>query len=411
VTLLKAVVAQRGGREHFLVARALQRRGVLARLAVDWYAPKGLLFRCFGGIGGIGRAAMSARCEEIPDRLVRSFCLRSLWWKLRERVGAGRGRLYEAYSETDAAFARAVAHLGLPPHDVFFGYSYACLETMEVERRRGALTILDQIDPGPAEFCLVAAEMAQFPELAGPPPPFPEEHFARARREWELADVIVVNSEWTKQAIVADGAEAGKIELLPLAYEAPAGTRTMDHGPRTTKPLRVLFLGQVNVRKGIRYLIEAAQMLQREPVELTVAGPLGIRPDVVAGAPRNMRWVGPVPRNRAAGLYAEADVFVLPTLSDGFAITQLEALAHGLPVVTTPNCGSVVVDEQTGFVVPARDPRALAEAIMRFVATPHLAGAMSPRCREAVKAFSIGAYGERLVEIIERTSARIEPGR
>ncbi len=164
----------------------------------------------------------------------------------------------------------------------------------------------------------------------------------------------------------------------------------------------MLWLGQVNVRKGIHYLMEAARLLEREKIHFDVVGPIGILPGAVASAPRNMTFHGPVNRDRAAEWYRKADVFVLPTLSDGFAITQLEAMAHGLPVIVTPNCGRVVEEGKTGFIVPARDAKSLAEAIMRFVRNRYLLSEMSPKCREAAAVFSIDAYGQRLVEIIEK---------
>ena len=172
--------------------------------------------------------------DDIPDEVVRAFPFRSMLWKWRVCELAAQGRLHEAYAETDGAFAAAVARLKLPPHEVFFGYSYASLEMLEAEKKRGALTVLDQIDPGAVEFRLVAEEMARFPELAGSPPEFPAANFDRNRREWELADIIVVNSGWTRQAIVAEGADVSKIEILPLAYEAPVRPQTTDHGPRTS---------------------------------------------------------------------------------------------------------------------------------------------------------------------------------
>jgi glycosyltransferase involved in cell wall biosynthesis len=115
-----------------------------------------------------------------------------------------------------------------------------------------------------------------------------------------------------------------------------------------------------------------------------------------------MTFHGPVSRDRAAEWYQQADVFILPTLSDGFALTQLEALAHGLPVIVTPNCGRVVEEGKTGFIIPPRDPQALADAILRFVRNPGLAREMAPICREAVKAFSVETYGKQLIEIIEK---------
>jgi glycosyltransferase involved in cell wall biosynthesis len=285
---------------------------------------------------------------------------------------------------------------------------------LEAEKKRGVLTVLDQIDPGAMEFRLAAEEMARFPELAGPPPEFPASYYERNLREWELADVIVVNSEWSREAIVSEGADPDKIEILPLAFEISGEKQkaesrdlqpsTFNHQPSTT-PLRVLWLGQVNVRKGIHYLMQAARLLANEPVQFDVVGSIGILPGAVASAPRNMTFHGSVSRDQAAKWYQQSNVFVLPTLSDGFALTQLEAMARGLPVVVTSNCGRVVEDEKTGFVVPPRDPKALAETILRFVCHPSLAREMAPACLEAVKAFSVEKYGMQLVKIIEKHKA------
>jgi glycosyltransferase involved in cell wall biosynthesis len=400
---VKVIVAQKGAREHFLAARALRAKGQLAGLVVDWYGFGGAAGQLVGLFGKAARSAVGAKSDSLPAEVVHPLRLLGLWSKWTERGAARRGALNEGYDRTDAAFARAVGRLKLPEHCVFFGYSYASLEALEVEKQRGCLTIVDQIDPGPAEYKLVAEEMVRYPELAGAPETFPSGHFDRCRREWELADVIIVNSEWTREAIVAEGADPGKIELLPLAYEVDGGRQTTDHRQRTTDrgSLKVLWLGQVNVRKGIHYLIEAARMLEKEAVEFVIAGALGIRPEVVSTAPRNMKWVGPVPRSQASEFYRQSHVFVLPTLSDGFAITQIEALAHGLPVIVTPNCGRVVEDGATGFIIPPRDAGELAEAIMNLVRNRGLIAEMRPRCIEAAKTFSIDAYARRLLQIIQ----------
>ncbi len=415
---------------------------MLAKLVVDWYAvgqnqkQKAEILKAeklkeemekteaeksqrfsvsvFQLFGGRGRAALAARAEGIPDGLVHAFPFRSLLWKWRVRRLAAQGRSHEAYVQTDAAFAAAVARLVLPSHEVFFGYSYASLEMLAAEKKRGVLTVLDQIDPGAAEFQLVAEEMARFPELAGPPPEFPAAYYERNRREWALADRIVVNSEWSREALVQEGVAPEKLVVIPLAFETKVEkqkTENRNLQPSTlnsqlsTAPLQVLWLGQVNIRKGIHYLMEAARKLEREKVQFDVVGPVGILPAAVASAPRNVTFHGPVSRDRAAEWYRKADVFVLPTLSDGFALTQLEAMSHGLPVIVTPNCGRVVEDGETGFIIPPRDPKALADAIVKFVHNRNLLTEMSPRCIEASKAFSIDSYGAKLVSIIEKYMA------
>jgi glycosyltransferase involved in cell wall biosynthesis len=414
--------SQIGAREHYAVARALHQQGLLAGLVTDWYA--------FGGNGGQrsevrdqkpvrqtsdfrllttvirSPAARAACCVEIPDDLVQAFPWRSLLWKWRRRQMAKQGCVYEGYAQTDAAFAVAVAQLKLPPHDVFFGYSYASLEMLQAEKKREVLTVLDQIDPGPAEFRLVAEEMRRHPELAGGPSDFPTAYYERNQREWKLADIIVVNSEWSREAIIAEGADSAKIEVLPLAYEAGGENWEAGIGNRKSEiALRVLWLGQVNVRKGIHYLMQAARLLERENVQFDVVGPIGILSGAVAAAPRNMTFHGPVSRDYAAAWFRQADVFVLPTLSDGFALTQLEALAHGIPVIITPNCGRVVEEGKTGFIVPPRDPQALTEAILQFVRRRELALEMAPACRAATTAYSIETLGQRLVAMVKKHQA------
>ena len=474
---MKIIVAQIGAREHYAVAQALHQRGRLAALVTDWYAFGGksrkqkvenrnifqrsafdrfisafsvLVFQRLGKRGG---AALAAHCAELPDELVHAFPFRSLFWTWRARRAARAGRSHAGYVQTDSAFASAVARMHLPAHDVFFGYSYASLEMLAAEKQRGVLTVLDQIDPGPVEFRLVAEEMARHPELAGAPAEFPAAYYERNRREWELADIIIVNSEWSREALIAEGANPAKIEILPLAYEVNeeklksemlkaeiksqkprVGDRQNEEKQKvesriidtphpsplpmasqrgegenfqlstlpvsTVPPLRVLWLGQVNVRKGIHYLIEAARLLKGENVRFDVVGPSGISVAAINLAPDNVRFHGSVSRDRAAEWYRQSDVFVLPTLSDGFALTQLEALAYGLPVIATPHCGRVVAEGKTGFIIPARDPQALADAILKFAADRNLSPSMAPACREAVKTFSVEAYGRRLVEII-----------
>lgn len=407
---MKVLVVQKGSREHYAVAQALYQQGMLAGLFTDWYA-----FEDASSRGALSvavalsrfwgkrnrRAALAARCEAIPDELVRAFPLRSLYWKWRERRGLSRGLSVEAFVETDRAFAATITRHPLPAHDVFFGYSYASLEMLQYEKERGVFTVLDQIDPGPVEYRLVAEEMTRHPELSGMPAPFPKEHFARARREWDLTDMIVVNSEWSREAIIAEGAAPEKIEVIPLCYEkriesTNAESRTRKMG----EPLRVLFLGQVNVRKGIHNLIEAARQLTKEPVEFLIVGQSDIRNEAMAKAPQNMRWMGAAPRSQVPEYYRKSDVFVLPTLSDGYAITQLEAMAYGLPVIVTPNCGRVVEDGVTGFIVPASDPGALVSVIRRLIGNPALLGRMHGQCTAAVDRYSVESYGRRLTQAI-----------
>jgi glycosyltransferase involved in cell wall biosynthesis len=157
-----------------------------------------------------------------------------------------------------------------------------------------------------------------------------------------------------------------------------------------------LFLGQVILRKGIQYLMQAAKLLEKEPIQFDVVGPIGISETAVTSAPANVKFHGRATRDQTAGWYQQSDVFILPTLSDGFAITQLEAMSYGLPVVATPCCGAVVSDGMDGFIVPPRNADALAEVLQRYLAEPELIKNQRNATQLKVKQFTLNHLASNL---------------
>src|SRR5208283_82834 len=108
------------------------------------------------------------------------------------------------------------------------------------------------------------------------------------------------------------------------------------------------------------------------------------------------------PRKDVVRVYQSADVFLFPTISDGFGLTQIEAMACGLPVITTPNAGSVVRDGIDGFIVPIRNSEALAEKIELLAGDPELLNWMSQNACQRAADFSWEKYGERMTGAIQR---------
>jgi glycosyltransferase involved in cell wall biosynthesis len=182
--------------------------------------------------------------------------------------------------------------------------------------------------------------------------------------------------------------------------EAPAarevrGLRSYPARFTQERPLRVLFLGLINLRKGVARLLEAARILRGEPVEFWMVGPVEIANASTITDAGRVKWFGAVTRNQAAGFYRNADLFILPTLSDGFAITQLEAQAHGLPVIASKNCGKVVENGVNGIILDEPSAACIAHAVHDCIADPErlqkLASASGVRDE-----FTIEALGQRL---------------
>jgi glycosyltransferase involved in cell wall biosynthesis len=125
----------------------------------------------------------------------------------------------------------------------------------------------------------------------------------------------------------------------------------------------VLFLGQVNLRKGVGPLLDAIRLLRGEPVEFNLVGPRQIAvPEDLQNHPQ-VRWHGPAPRAATDRFYRDADVFLFPTFSDGFGLTQLEAQAWKLPIITSRCCGEVVAHGRNGWILPEITPQSIADAL------------------------------------------------
>ena len=408
------ICAQIGAREHYAIPRVLNRDGKLGVLYTDFWASK--LWRMAGRIPG--KSALATRYHgDLADALVKGFNLDVLKNSLGRKKSSNP---YEEFLRIGEEFGRRVVQaLDARPSmldggSIFFSYDTGFLEPARRVKASGGRTVLCQMDPSRFEVDLVKEEETRWPGWAKHCAEVPESYIERREAEWSAADLVMVNSEWTMQALKRQGVPADKIVIVPLAYEVTPveGRGTKDEGFISSfrsqvsffsskRPLRVLFLGQVILRKGIQYLIEAARLLKRVNVLFDVVGSIGISEKGLASAPGNMTFHGPVSRDRTKEFYRESDLFVLPTLSDGFALTQLEAMAYGLPVIVTSNCGEVVTDGVDGLIVPASDPMALAEAIQLLIQDPEKLRSMSVAAKIKVAEFSLAGLGKHL-EGIER---------
>ncbi len=399
------IVSQVGARQHYATPRAFHRRGELGAFYTDAWAGRfrGLLRR------GPGRArALADRfAPDLPPAKVVASNAATLWeqatapLRLRHRsVAAGHdewcreGRRFATW--VDRRLARRPPD---PATDAFYGCKTVCLETLRSLGDRGVFTLVDQADPSRVEEDLVRHERARWPGWEAVPGDVPRSYYDRCAAEWAAADVVLVYSDFTRDALVQLGTPADKVIVVPLAYEGePTPPRAVGGDDRLT----VLWLGTVSLRKGIPYLLEAARQLQHKPVDVVVAGAVQISDDAVRSAPPNVRFTGRVLRRDAPTVYRSADLFVLPTISDSFALTQVEAMAHGLPVIATPRCGRVVTDGLDGRLVPPADATALAAAIAALADDRTTLQRMSAAARLKAATFTLDAYGRQLHDEVAR---------
>ena len=372
---------QLGAREHYAIPRALGSVGRLERLFTDTWARPGAApgLWTLSRLAGKWRGRYHVGLARAP---VSAFTNSLLAFELGQRVRGrrdwartmARNRWFERQVVGElGALPEAGRPCSVPP--VLFAYSYAALEILRFARHRGWRTVLGQIDPGPFEEELVRREHARERALQPAWQPAPAAYWQCWREECALADRIVVNSPWSLDALRRQGVPEVKMRVIPLAFEAPGGPlpSPKDYPVRFSvgRPLRVLFLGQINLRKGIARLLRAAELLAGAPVEFWLVGPTGIdRAAVPARARARLRWFGPVARPAASACFLAADVFILPTLSDGFALTQLEAMHARLPVIASRHCGPVVRGGVDGWLLPEVSAEAIAETLQACLNEP-----------------------------------------
>jgi len=208
-----------------------------------------------------------------------------------------------------------------------------------------------------------------------------------------------------RDTLTARGVPAAKIAVIPYGVDVERFRPPAQ--PRPRERFRLLFVGHLSQRKGIGHVLEAAKRLKGLPgLELVLVGRKVGAEAAFAPYAEHFRYVSHVPFHEVHALFQDADVFVYPSLHEGSAFVTYEALASGLPVVTTPNAGSVVRDGIEGYVVPIRNVEALCERLERLHRDPDQRARMSEAARARALEFTWAAYRRRVAAQLDAWLAK-----
>ncbi|UXU06516.1 glycosyltransferase family 4 protein [Agrobacterium tumefaciens] len=396
----KVVVSQLGARMHYAVPRIFASAGRLAHFYTDICATKGWPRIVNSFPATLYPAPVKRLAGRLPKgvptaltTVFSSFGLRSVLRHMRTK---------DVVEETSHAiwagsvFSEMVARRGFHGADGLYAFSGDALEQMRAAKQQGLWTAVEQmIAPRDVVETLLDQEMMRFPKWAGPVRDNPHARlFAdREKAEWRLADVIVCPSEFVRKHVVACGGPEDRCVVVPYGVNASAA---IDRPARMPGPIRVLTVGEVGLRKGSPYVVEAARLMEGA-ARFRMAGRVRVPDDVKQEISQWVELRGIVPRSQIVEEFRWADVFLLPSLCEGSATAVYEALAAGLPVITTENTGSVVRDGIEGFIVPVCDPEAIATAVRALADNPELRRSMSTNALLRAAEHTVEAYGERLL--------------
>lgn len=228
----------------------------------------------------------------------------------------------------------------------------------------------------------------------------------REEKQYAQADCIVVPSSFAAQSFVAEGVPAEKLRVIPYGVRLDSFKPSADTS-RPTDTFDVLFVGQVSLRKGVPYLLEAFAKVRHPNKRLRILGPMfpHMKPLFAHLPMEHVEIVGAVSRPELVRYFSRSHAMVLPSLEEGLALVQGEAMACGCPVIATPNTGSedLFTDGREGFIVPPRDADALADRLQQLANDPVLQQRMSATALDRVQ--HLGGwndYGDRWAQLLQQ---------
>lgn len=309
--------------------------------------------------------AWAAERFGVPPRVVRSFSAHGVAVRLLDRVGLSR-RLEPA---VHTSFGRWAARRLNGDADVLQCFSGVAEELFSSAHAADKLKILVRASAHiVTQRALLDAEEQRSGVRVSKPSRWMVD---RELREYALADRIMVLSTFTRDSFVEQGIAASKIWMLPLGVEVSRfGAEASDAQARQQRiagagKLRVLTTGAFSLRKGA---LDYAQLVEQAHAafDFRWVGPVAAeaRP-FSARLAGKAEFTGKVPQYDLKAHYDWADVYLFPTIEDGYPVVLSQAQAAGLPIIATPNSSApdIVRDGHTGWIVPARSAAAMEERL------------------------------------------------
>lgn len=395
------IAVQTGARRNYAVPSILDKAGILEAFYTDFCTNAGLgamLDRlCPQALrrGALNRI-LNRRVPSDFKGKIHTFDWATLRYLARQKLaGDNLLKQHQALTNFNKDFGQEMTYEGLGQATHVFSMFGEGTEFLELAREQGIKNFIE-VYISPLTHHIVQAERKLFSDIE----PLIPSQIIRADYAWfaevcKLTDIFVVPSRFVERGLEEFGVDKGRCYTVPYAV-GDSWFRLNNHPTKG----RILFVGTAELRKGIHILGMAAQKLNYRNYEFRVAGGVS---DVVRHhkLTQRLNFLGRVPRSDIQKEYVQADIFVLPSLAEGSAEVTYEALAAGLPVITTEAAGSVVRDGIEGFIVPERDAGAVAARIEELVENRELRDRMAVAARERAKDYTWDKYTERLLKVLQ----------
>lgn len=394
----KIDVVQLGARMHYAVPAIFSQNKVLGTFFTDIWKSKSAFIQTLSALPIPAFKRLRSRAHaEISSDFVQHFPSFGFNYASALRsVGQNREKETQIFLQFGARFQQLILQSGMLESEKIYAFNSVAKDLFLADENQHKTKILEQtLVPRLTEHQLLEIEFDAF-GLALQRGAASAEYEQLEVEECKLADTILVGSNFVKQALTQLGINESKIQLIPYGYTS----KTIQNAQPKVQgnSLKVLFIGNGGIRKGLKYALEAIKNMPR--VRLTIAGKMeSILIDSYKSY-SNIEFLGSVDRSKVADLYAQNDVLLLPSICEGSATVSYEALAYGLPVLCTPNAGTIITSGKDGIIFPIRSSLAIQEMLESFFSQPFLLSELSIEAIKTAKSYSEEAYGNRLMKAL-----------
>ncbi len=325
---------------------------------------------------------------------------------MRKIYGKSRGVQNAVYKRDENFDNYLYKKIRQKEYDIFWGFQGSCLETLKTVNQSERCSIVELATAHVTEAKkILGEEQLLHPEWADSIDNlvFPAEYEKRLQEEPHTAKYVFAASEFTRQSLINDGINPEKIKILPLCFNTAAIPPCEEFKNIENRPLKVLYCGTVTQRKGIKYLLDTFRKIPKSTAELNIIGGIQGSGKAFDTYKDVYTYHGAIPQNVLFERYQEFDILALPTVFEGFGLVIPEAMAAGLPVITTQNSFGyeIIRHHQNGSIIPIRDTDALIKEILYFASLNNYSfNKMRMAAKNSAEGYTREQFRQRIKNII-----------
>lgn len=420
--MYKVIVAHPHQQHSFRLATALQREGNLFCYITTVYNKPGSLtskiIPCLKGVNKI--KAEKRRCSDVPDEKVLQFGeLLGLLYLLLMRLFKNDKRIMNPYDQlVGRYFGWKVAKYAIKHNvDAVIGYDAEC-EYMFKILKKYSPKIRRIMDVSAANRLYMKKIYEKDIEIT---PDFAsrlkkercdlflsssQKYMQMLEREICYTQYFLVPSNFVKKSLKYSGVKEEQMLLCP--YGVDLGEFDYDHkknnqGTDDRSPIKAIYVGGVKQLKGISYLLKAFAMIDPNIANLTIVGAGNPNDQDIRPYLSNVKFTGTVAHGEISKLLNQSDVFVFPSLGDGFSLSALEAAASGLPLIISENTGvtDAMTEGKEGFIIPVQSAESIKDKVIWFYKNREQMESMGAAARKMAQRYTWENYYKNVVLLLD----------